>query len=171
MHEKGLWLLPARQEAFVVWQKAKLTIKTWSTLCCQSVLPSKSVRMSLNPTAKISPLQCHLLLFHFPADEVSNLKSSEMLCRELIHLTCWNRQHPTYTAENLGLYLLCFWGLFCIHTTVATIKFCLLLEWIHSILRFTEDFSLNFKWIFVLAGAQHLLLHRFTNLETSLLCL
>lgn len=69
----------------------------------------------------------HLPLFCFPVDKVSNSKSSEMVCRELIHLTFWNRQHPSYTAENLGPYLLYFWGLFCIHTTVAKINsaFCM----------------------------------------------
>lgn len=42
------------------------------------------------------------------------------------HLPFWNRQHPSYTAENLKPCLLSFWALFGIHTTVAKINsaFC-----------------------------------------------
>lgn len=58
IHKKGLCLLPAWEEVFVVWWKAKLHHKDLLYLFFQSVLLLKSARESLNPTAKISPLEC-----------------------------------------------------------------------------------------------------------------
>lgn len=107
--------------------KSKADHRLGLHLCCQSVFLPKSVRMSLILQQRSHLFCAHLLLFCFPIDEVSNLKCSEMVCRERIHLTFWNRQHPSYGAENLGPYFLYFWGLFCIHITIAKINsaFCM----------------------------------------------